>query len=69
MSRRTPQPDRLVERTISFWRRKSGMELTGEEAAEVNANVTEFFQLLSEWERKEKDKNGLRTGAHNGTDG
>jgi hypothetical protein len=42
----------MIDRTRAFWSRKTGRILSREDAREILTNVTGFFQLLGEWDRK-----------------
>jgi len=60
----------MIDRTRSFWGRKTGRILSREDAREILANVTGFFQLLDEWDRKHRankqgeDSNYVETSQH-----
>jgi hypothetical protein len=46
-------PD-ILNHTIAFWNVRSGQEFSQEEAREMVANVSGFFTVLAEWERRAK---------------
>ncbi len=60
----------MIDRTRTFWGRKTGRILSQEEAREILNNITDFFQLLSEWDKKQRanrqheDKNREKTGQY-----
>src|SRR5262249_13846820 len=52
-----PMPHKtLNERTLDFWQARTSRELTEEDAREIVANVSGFFRLLAEWDRKAQRK-------------
>jgi hypothetical protein len=44
-------PD-ILEKTMAFWAERTGKSFSREEAREMVANVSGFFQVLAEWDRK-----------------
>ncbi len=44
-------PD-ILEKTMAFWGERTGKSFSQEEAREMVANVSGFFQVLAEWDRK-----------------
>ena len=44
----------IIEQTLNFWGKRTGKDLSREEAREMVANVSGFFQVLAEWDRKER---------------
>ena len=40
--------------TIVFWSERSGQEFSQEDARQMVANVSGFFTVLAEWERRAK---------------
>jgi len=42
----------IIKETIGFWSVRYGEELSPEDAREIVRNVTSFFLLLQEWEKK-----------------
>jgi hypothetical protein len=46
----------FLQQTIKIWQRRTLRELTYEDARQVTENVVGFFQILVEWEKKEKSK-------------
>jgi hypothetical protein len=47
----------IIEQTIAFWRERTGQEYSQEDARQMVANVTGFFQVLTEWEQQAKEEN------------
>ena len=55
----------IIDRTRTLWGRKTGRILSQEEAREILTNVTRFFQLLGEWDKKQcEDKDCDKTDQH-----
>lgn len=46
--------DDLVKRTIEAWEPRYGRPLSDADAREIVRNVTGFFDLLAEWDAKER---------------
>ena len=42
----------IIEHTLNFWGKRTGKDLSREDAREMVANVSGFFQVLAEWDRK-----------------
>jgi hypothetical protein len=47
-------PD-IINQTIDFWTKRTGQEISPEDAREMIQNISGFFQVLSEWD---KESNG-----------
>ena len=47
----------IIEHTLAFWSERMGEEYSQEDAREMVANVSGFFQVLAEWERRAKEEN------------
>ena len=45
----------FTKETQSFWKEHRGMILSDEESSEMVENLSGFFDILSEWERKKED--------------
>lgn len=43
--------DNLINHTLSLWRRRSGRELSREDAREISENLAGFFEVLIQWSR------------------
>ena len=48
------QTHEIIEQTIAFWRERTGQEYSQEDARQIVANVSGFFTVLAEWERRAK---------------
>src|SRR5438034_734501 len=48
--------DNLIDRTVALWQRRLGRDLTPENAREIVANVTGFFNTLAEWSQAEMSR-------------
>ena len=46
------QTQDMINQTIAFWSERSGQEFSQEDAREMVANVSGFFTVLAEWERR-----------------
>jgi hypothetical protein len=44
------RPVEFLDETLAFWQPRSPRPLSREDGREIAANLTEFFQVLSEWE-------------------
>lgn len=44
-------PD-ILKKTMAFWGERTGKSFSREEAREMVANISGFFQVLAEWDRK-----------------
>lgn len=53
---RKADKNRVLDRTISVWQLHSCRSLNHEDAREIMENVVGFFQILGEWETKEKKR-------------
>lgn len=40
---------------INFWQSKTGQILTAEDHRQIRENLTGFFEILNEWQGKERD--------------
>jgi hypothetical protein len=45
--------DNLIDRTIALWKPRLRRDLNREDARQIVANVTGFFNVLAEWSRAE----------------
>jgi hypothetical protein len=48
------EPADFIERTIDIWQKRADRRLTREDGREIIENITGFFTILQEWERKER---------------
>jgi hypothetical protein len=44
----------FIDRTLQLWRSRSARKLNPDDAHQIAANMTGFFKILAEWQRKEK---------------
>jgi hypothetical protein len=47
-------PGDLIDRTVAIWRERAQRELTREDGREIIENITGFFSILQEWDRRER---------------
>ncbi len=45
----------VIEQTVEFWKKRTGRDITREDAREMIHNVSGFFQILAEWDRKNRN--------------
>ncbi|GEM_PF-5061788 len=45
--------EELIQYTIDFWSKRTGQEITAEDAREMIVNVRGFFKTLDQWAREE----------------
>lgn len=50
--------EQFIDRTLEVWQPRTSKVLTGEDARQIAENVTEFFQILTEWEAAEQRTTG-----------
>ena len=50
-SRELALGDPLIRRTLEVWQPRTSERLTEEDARQMCANVTDFYQLLDRWDR------------------
>ncbi len=50
------QPPDIIEHTIAFWRKRTGEECSHEDARQMVANITGFFDVLAEWDRYSQEE-------------
>jgi hypothetical protein len=48
----------IFNQTIAFWSERTGQEFSQEDAREMVANVSGFFTVLAEWQRRTKEDEG-----------
>lgn len=58
-------PDDFVEETRAFWGERTGRTFSREDAREMIANISGFFRVLDEWNRKAR----LETAAESSEEG
>jgi hypothetical protein len=44
--------DDFIEETRAFWSKRTGRTFSREDAREMIANISGFFRILNEWDRK-----------------
>ena len=58
----TPHSERgdFIDQTIAIWQKRTERKLTREDGREIIENITGFFSILQEWERKERAAEGAK---------
>jgi len=51
-----------TEKIQQIWQEEAGIHLSPEEADSLASNLSAFFDLLIEWDKKEVDKGGKSNG-------
>jgi hypothetical protein len=51
----------FIDQTIDIWQKRTDRRLTREDGREIIENVTGFFAILQEWERKERTAGDVKT--------
>lgn len=51
-----PSEKDFIQETIDFWEKRAGMKFTREDARQMIENVTGYFRILNEWDRRENGK-------------
>jgi hypothetical protein len=51
----------LIDQTITIWQKRTERKLTREDGREIIENISGFFSILQEWERKERAAECART--------
>jgi len=51
------QTQDILNQTIAFWSERTGQKCSHEDAREMVANVSGFFNVLAEWERRAAEDN------------
>ena len=46
--------EKTSDETVEFWSRKTGKPVTREEAREMVENIIGFFEVLDEWDKRDK---------------
>jgi hypothetical protein len=54
--------DKKIERTLNAWQPRSSRRLNQVDACQIAENMTSFFQILAEWDRKESESNAPPPG-------
>lgn len=50
------QQSDIIEHTIAFWEKRTGEACSHEDARQIVANIAGFFDLLTEWDRKDQEE-------------
>jgi hypothetical protein len=51
----------FIDQTIAIWQNRTDRRLTREDGREIIENITGFFTILQEWERKERTAGDAKT--------
>ena len=51
----------FIDQTIAVWQKRTERNLTREDGREIIENISGFFSILQEWERKERAAERTRT--------
>lgn len=46
----------IIKDTVEFWKKRTDKEFSPEDAKEIINNISGFFQILAEWDRKDKEQ-------------
>jgi hypothetical protein len=57
---RRNEPDQ-IERTVTFWEGRTRKEYSREDAREMLANISGFFDVLAEWDLKGSEEEQTRS--------
>jgi hypothetical protein len=52
-----------IDRTLDFWRKRTGQQLTNEDARQITLNMTRFFEILAEWDERDRKRPQSETPA------
>ena len=47
--------DESLKRTQTFFKDKYSMDISPEEAKEINKRITNYFRILAKWKRREDE--------------
>jgi hypothetical protein len=47
--------DKIIERTLEIWQPRTSRKLTREDGRQMVENISGFFDVLGEWEAKERE--------------
>jgi hypothetical protein len=45
-----------IDQTLEFWRRRTARQLTNEDARQITVNMTRFFEILAEWDERDRKR-------------
>ncbi len=51
----------FIDQTVIIWQKRTERKLTREDGREIIENISSFFSILQEWERKERAAESART--------
>ena len=43
-----------IDRALEFWRKRTARQLTNEDARQITLNMTRFFEILAEWDERDR---------------
>lgn len=43
-----------VKQTLEFWRKRAARQLTNEDARQITVSMTQFFEILAEWDKRDR---------------
>jgi hypothetical protein len=52
-----------IDRTLEFWRKRTPRHLTNERGRQITVNITRFFEILAEWEERDRKPPQSETSA------
>lgn len=55
-------PER-IDQTLEFWRKRTARQLTNEDARQITVNMTRFFEILAEWDERDRKPPQCETSA------
>jgi hypothetical protein len=54
------EPADFIEQTVAIWQKRTDRRLTREDGREIIENMTGFFSVLQEWDRKERTAENVK---------
>lgn len=45
-----------IKQTLEFWRKRAARQLTNEDARQITVNMTQFFEILAEWDKRDRNR-------------
>ena len=52
-----------IDRTLDFWRKRTDRQLTNEDTRQIALNMTRFFEILAEWDERDRKRPQSETSA------
>lgn len=52
-----------IDRTLEFWGKRTARQLTNEDARQITVNMTRFFEILAEWDQRDRKPPQSETSA------